>query len=1378
MAVAPALAVLTAVLLAAWRPVALWAAAPLIVSWLLAPLLAWWISLPPVRREEKLTVRQTLFLHRLSRQTWRFFENFVGPEDHWLPPDNFQEIPTGTIAHRTSPTNIGVSLLSSLAAHDFGYIATGQLLERTAQTLSTMDQLERFHGHFLNWYDTRTLQPLYPKYVSSVDSGNLAGHLLTLRCGLLDLPSQPIVAARMWDSLVVTLQLLDERIAKSAAAPSTQSQSSRQPMGAHSADRVREVLRRECDQRSAPPRLSRVRDVFQKLIAVVADVSPSLSDRDDPELVGLVRDLDRQCRDHLADLTFVVPWLAHPAAPPEFWQRVSCGSALAGNRLREFLHSLDEVPSLRDMARFESRLLPEFDLILNDLSGKSDVHWPEDHAWLLQLRLLLWQASHDATGRILAIERHAAHCRELADLEFEFLYDKSRRLLSIGYNVSERRRDASYYDLLASEARLASFVGIAQGKLPQEHWFALGRLLTLAHGQNALLSWSGSMFEYLMPLLVMPTYRNTLLDQTCRAVIGRQIAYGRQRGVPWGVSESGYNATDAQLNYQYRAFGVPGLGFKRGLVDDLVVAPYATVMALMVAPEEACANLEHLAALGAMGRFGFYEAVDYTTSRLAPGQTSAIVRSHMSHHQGMSLLSLAYQLLGRPMQRRFAADPQFQAADLLLQERIPRVAPFYPHAAEVEGVHPATTGDRESLIRVFTTPQTPLPEVNLLSNGRYHVMVTNAGGGYSHWKDIAVTRWREDGTLDNAGMFCYLRDVQSGEVWSTAHQPTLKPARRYEAIFSQSRTEFRRRDGDFKIHTEIAVSPEDDVEIRRSTITNRSRSVRTIEFTSYAEVVLAPAIADAAHPAFSNLFVQTEIFDLRQAIVCTRRPRSHQEQPPWMLHLMAVRGALAGETSYETDRLKFVGRGSTLMAPAALEGGASLSNSSGSVLDPIVAIRRRLTLAPEETVVVDLVTGMADSRAAAVVLIDKYHDRPLADRAFEMAWTHGQVLLSQLNATEANAQLFGRLASAIVYANPSRRAAAATLLKNLRGQYGLWGHGISGDLPIVLLRIGDAEKIDLVRQLVQAHAYWRLKGLAVDLVIWNEGPAGYRQVLQDLILGLISAGIEAQKLDHPGGIFVRRAEQLSDEDRILMQTVARAIVVDTEGSLGEQLERWIRPEIKPPKLVPSRPRRIGFLPIVPPPHPDIVFFNGLGGFTSDGREYVIRLYHGQITPAPWVNVLANPDFGTVVSDGGAAYTWSENAHEFRLTPWNNDPVTDVSGEACYLRDEETGYVWSPTPRPAPGNQPYVCRHGFGYSVFEYTENGLSSEMWIYVAHDAPVKFAVLKVRNSSGRLRRLSATAYTEWVLGEMRSRSVMHVVTQIDANTGALLARNPYSME
>ena len=704
-----------------------------------------------------------------------------------------------------------------------------------------------------------------------------------------------------------------------------------------------------------------------------------------------------------------------------------------------------------------------------------------------------------------------------------------------------------------------------------------------------------------------------------------------------------------------------------------------------------------LASAEFQGRYGFYEAIDYTPTHLPRGRSNAVVRSFMAHHQGMSLLSLAYLLLDRPMQKRFESDPAFQATLLLLQERPPKATAFYSHAAGISEAHTALHPAEEMPVRVYATPDTPVPEVQLLSNGRYHVMITNAGGGYSRWKDMAVTRWREDSTCDNWGTFCYIRDTTSGVYWSTAHQPTLKASTRYEAIFSEGRAEFRRRDEDFDTHTEIAVSPEDDAELRRITITNHSKTRRTIDITSYAEVVLATPAADALHPAFSNLFVQTEIIRHQRAIIATRRPRSVDEQTLWMFHVMAVHGAETGEMSYETDRMRFIGRAKTLAAPVAMSSPSPLSGSEGPVLDPIVAIRCPITLDPETSVTVNIVTGVGENRDMCMHLVGKYQDRHLADRVFELAWTHSQVLLRQINATETDVQFYGRLAASVIYANSTLRADSSLILKNLRGQSGLWGYSISGDLPIVLLRIEDQANIALVRQLIQAHVYWRLKGLAVDLVIWNEDHAGYRQALHDQIMGLIAAGADANQMDRPGGIFVRNADQLSEEDRLLFQTVARAIISDSRGTLAEQMNR--RGPVEPiiPALAPSRTHRPPPPTVEAMPREDLIFHNGVGGFTPDGREYVISTGHDQVTPAPWVNVLANPHFGTVVSENGLAYTWSENAHEFRLTPWHNDPVSDSGGEAFYLRDEERGHFWSPMPLPARGATPYVTRHGFGYT---------------------------------------------------------------------------------
>jgi len=1369
---APATAAGVTLFVSMFRAELLSAVLPLTGLWLVSPAVGWWLSRPLAPPPIRLSSEQHVFLAKLARRTWRYFEAFVTAEENWLPPDNFQEHPTSVIASRTSPTNIGMALLANLAACDFGYCSVGQFLKRTEQTFGAMDRMDRYRGHFYNWYDTRSLKPLRPLYVSTVDSGNLVGHLLVLRSGLLELAESKLLPPRVVGGLRDTLQvLLDtarglERTGKDRDAPLVPAEVLRQL----------ERLKHQLDVE--PHTISAAAALLRRLVADAAEITAAAGV--DKELQWWAGAFERSCIEHRDDLLRLAAWAELPPAPDDLRRQRSPEQLQRLDELDAMLSRLQASPSLREVAALQATLLPTLDALLGLVAAPANSRpdaTTHGVGWLRQLRQAIIAASQRAAERIQSLEKVAQWCQELADTDFSFLFDPSRDLFAIGYNVDERRLDASFYDLLASEARLASFVTVAQGQVGQAHWFALGRMLTTTGGAPTLLSWSGSMFEYLMPLLVMPTYDNTLLDRTCIAAVRRQIDYGKQRGVPWGISESGYNTLDLHLNYQYRAFGVPGLGLKRGLAEDLVIAPYASALALMVSPEAACRNLERLAEDGLQGAYGLYEAVDFTPSRVPRGTTRVAIRQFMAHHEGMSLLALAYLLLDRPMQRRFNADPMLRAADLLLQERVPKAtAPVFPHVAEASATH-VVSAEEQGTMRVFTDPGASAPEVNLLSNGRYHVVISSAGGGYSRWRDLAVTRWREDPTRDCCGSFCYLRDVESGALWSTAWQPTLTNTKRYQAIFTQARAEFRRRDERIDTHTEISVSPEDDVELRRITITNRSEFRRTIELTSYAEVVLAPQGHDLSHPAFSNLFVQTELVPQRQAILCTRRPRSAEERPPWMVHLMTVRGMTVGEASFETDRMKFIGRGRNPASPAAMDSSAPLSGSQGPVLDPVACIRQVIQLEPNETARVDLVTGVGETRESVTAVMNKYHDPQLADRVFELAWTHNHILLRQLNASEADAQAYGRLAGSVIYASSLRRAKASILAGNRRAQSGLWGYGISGDLPIVLVRIRDRTKIELVRQAVQAHAYWRMKGVSVDLVIWNEDDSVYRQTLQDTIMDVIAASPEATLVDKPGGIFVRRGEQMSDEDRALLQTVARIVLLDDAGTLREQVERRGRGEVSIPTI--TRLRR-GREPesFVEAPQRDLAFFNGLGGFSRDGREYVTLLSPGQTTPAPWVNVIANPQFGSVVSESGSVYTWSENSHEFRLTPWFNDPVTNASGEAIYIRDEESGRFWSPSPAPARGEMPYVARHGFGYSIFEYAEDGIITELCLFVAVDEPVKFARLRITNRSGRPRRLSATSYWEWVLGEVRDKTLLHVVTELDPMTGALFARNAYSSE
>ncbi|MCC8189060.1 MAG: cyclic beta 1-2 glucan synthetase [Planctomycetes bacterium] len=1324
--IGPAAAVTMTVVMAWKNPSMLLYTAPLFLLWLLSPFFTAWLSRPVPTRHETLGPDNVAFLRQTARRIWSFFEDFVTEAENWLPPDNYQEFPRPKIAHRTSPTNMGMALLSSLSAYDFGFLAAGSLLRRLERSLASMERLERYRGHFFNWYDTQTLRVLRPAYVSTVDSGNLAAHLMVIASGIRGLAVAKIVDRRMLTGLLDTVELALEEEQGQAG-------------GAGGGARALRDLTRECLDRQLE-NLVDYRAVLAELEAAVprADGSGVANPAGDNRWLAAFQ---RQCLDALAELDDLAPWVRELAGHPD-WQVAAATS----------------VPTLIELAEMRQRREEEWPTL------------PEGLQKLLEL------GGERAGTRLQVMQRVMLQCEAMADIDFAFLYDESKRMLSIGYNTDEHRLDTSFYDLLASESRLATYIGIAQNKLPQDSWWALGRMLTLAGRHPLLMSWSGSMFEYLMPNLVMPTYPDTLLDETCRACVSVQMEYGDFKGVPWGISESGYNLFDADQNYQYRAFGVPDLGLKHGLSEDLVIAPYASVMAAMVFPERACLNLIRMTEDGFLGSYGFYEAVDYTPSRVPRGAHNAIVRSYMAHHQGMSLVALGQALLGNPMHRRFEADTVLHSANLLLQEMVPAERALYFHSTYSPEVRDDVTSE-DRPVRVYTNPKSPHPEVLLLSNGNYHLMVTNAGGGSSRWRDIAVTRWREDPTLDEWGLFCYVRDRDGGEPWSTTYQPTHQPARHFEAIFSEGKAEFNRRDRDFDTHTEIVVSPEDDVEVRRIRITNRTGKTKVLDLTSYAEVALAPAAADDSHQAFSKLFVETEIVRERQAIICSRRPSDPAQKPPLMFHMLAVRGSEGGEVTYETDRLAFLGRGNTAARPRAVTDGTGLGDSEGAVLDPVVAINTPVTLESGGSVVVDIITGVAEERSGILSLLEKYQDQRMADKAFDMAWSHAQLLLRQMGISETEAQRFSQLAASVIYANPATRAEAGVLMRNRKGQSGLWGYAISGDLPIVLLQIEDPSHLHLVNEMIQAHTYWRQKGLRVDLVIWNEDKTGYRQNLHDQIMSLAGAALEDVNMEKPGGIFLRSGERIAEEDRVLIQTVARVVLSDSGGMLDEQLRRLAKSQIAASStMVQYRRPEPQPIPSDPVPVEALTMANGYGGFTADGREYVIVTGADTATPLPWVNVMANAEFGTVVSESGSAYTWSENAHEFRLTPWENDPVSDGGGEAVYLRDEAGGDYWSPAPFPCRLGREYVTRHGSGYTSIDHDYHGIFSRLTVHVDRDTCVKYVTLKVRNHSGQRRSLSATYYVEWVLGDLPQKTAMYVVTSVDAKSGALLAVNEYN--
>lgn len=1256
---------------------------PFALLWLTAPALALWTSrAPAVARRLALPATDALALRLTARRTWRFFETFVTPVDNMLPPDNFQETPKPVVAHRTSPTNIGLYLLSAIAARDFGWAGTTETVERMEAAFAAMRKLPRYRGHFHNWYETLGLQPLHPAYVSSVDSGNLAAHLIVVANACEEWTST--AAPDPCRGLADTARLANEAL---AALPFAHSEPGRQ-LGGLLAE-IDTMLAGSLDMATGAPVLRRQ---TEKVATLVQDIPPAAGDDNIADLVFWTGALQRAVTEHERDQL----------------QQAEAPQALAA-RLTALAH----------------------------------------------------------TARELALA-----------MDFAFLLDPARKLLSIGYSLADNRPDASCYDLLASEARLASLFAIAKGDVSTPHWFRLGRMATPLGRGSALISWSGSMFEYLMPSLVMRAPAGSLLEQTARLVVARQRGYGQSLGIPWGVSESAYNARDREFTYQYSNFGVPGLGLKRGLSENAVIAPYATGLAAMVDPQAARDNYRRLAEAGALGRYGFYEALDYTRARLAESETVAIVRSFMAHHQGMTIVAIANALDGGRMRERFHREPMIQACDLLLQERMPRnVAVAHPRAEEVK-VSAMAVQPQDAAVRRFTAPATGNPVTHLLSNGRYTVMLTTTGMGYSRWRDLAVTRWREDATRDDSGSFIFLHDTQSGTTWSASTQMAADGERGGEVVFAEDCAEFVRHDGGLTTILEVLVSGEDDGEVRRVSLVNNGRRPREIELTSYAEVVLAARASYDAHPAFSRIFIQTAHLPESGALAATRRLRSPEESPVWAAHFCVVEGELVADPQYESDRARFLKDGRTPAACAVVTAGLPLSNTVGTVLDPIFSLRQRVRIAPGGSARVAFWTVIASSRADLLDLIDKHQDRNAFDRAKTLAWTQAQVELRHLDVDAAEAADFQRLAAPLLYADARFRAPPDAILRGAGPQSGLWPMAISGDLPVVLLRIDEIEDIVQVRQLLRAHEYWRMKGLGVDLVIVNERASSYIQDLQMAIETAVrSSHAQSQTGEEAvrGSVYTLRADMMTPEARALLQSVARVALMARRGSIADQLARL--PGAAAPIAVPAR-RRQRAAPSVPPvpAQPGLEFFNGLGGFNQDGREYVVVQNAERSTPAPWINVIANPGFGFQASASGSGCTWAENSRDNQLTPWSNDAVADPCGEAIYIRDEDSLQVWSATAQPIRDQGTYTARHGHGYSCFTHEVDDIALALLQYVALDDPIKISRLTLRNLSGTPRRLSVTAYTEWVLGTSRGASAPFITTAPDQATGAILIRNPWS--
>ena len=1329
-----------------FNPASLPAAMPLLVLWFIAPEITLWLNRPRHKLARPLDLEDRLFLRSLARRTWLYFETFAGPQDNWLPPDNYQGSPYPETAHRTSPTNIGMMMLSTASAWDFGYLGREELAARTTNLYISLEKLETHRGHFLNWYDTLSLQPLEPRYVSVVDSGNLAGCLIAYTSLLKELVQIPAIEPQRWRGLEDVMHLLAkaaEGVSEDQGDLQSEVTSMKQDLVQIAADPVKWHSGMKCVLENRIP-------VFQARIATVAEQPDAISTEDLREIHTWLDRFRHQLVTMIHDIESLAPWLVLEDVPPEFQELHAHVIELLSDRAGD--HYFSDAWLAIDRA--------------NAGCQKQD-------PWLQSLADTVKVGEQNRAKLAKTISRLVRRTEKYAGrMEFAPYYDRERRLFHIGYNVSADRLDPHYYDLLASEARLASYLAIAHQEVPLEHWFHLGRPVMRSDKGLALISWNGSMFEYLMPRLLMLSGPQTLLSESERVAVWMHQKHGRDEGLPWGVSESAYSARDPEHRYQYQAFGVPGLGLRRGLSKDIVIAPYASALALQVLPSEAADNLRLLDELGFSGLYGMLEAIDYTPERLEAGSKVMPVNAYMAHHQGMIMCAIGNSLCDDILVRRFSEDARVNAVSLLLNERVPQELP-----SEVERIE-----NVDLTIRSGTAPRaekwypplhTSSPQAQLLGNGSMSSAISTAGGGGLRWRHRALTRFVADPVRDSDGLWIYVNDEDDGHLWSATRQPAGKIPDQYEVTFHSHMAEFHRSDHDISVRMEAVVAAGDDIEIRRLAISNLGNRPRRLSFTSYGEVVLAPPLDDERHPAFNKLFVGCEFIPAINGQLFTRRPRNPKDAPPVLLHFVVSDDEQWTLAGHEADRRKFIGRNGTLQQPAGVQNG--LTNTTGWTLDPIMALQTECQLKPYEHKELCFVTVAAMSREAALEIAGRYATLPSIEWAINDAASVASRGNDKLGLKPQQEQEFQALGSLLLYPHGNLRGDPAKIWNNHLGQPNLWGMALSGDYPILTLRTREMPG-SILPDLVRAHQLWRRQGLEVDLVILQSVASGYVEPVRDDLMDLLQDVNAQWMLGRNGGIHLLFADQIGSDLVQLVEAVSRVVIEDGQDSLAEQLTKAFR---LPPELPHFEAASIAIeeeeVPVLARPV-DLLFDNGFGGFEPDGREYVIHLEPDQRTPAPWVNILANDGFGCVVTEAGGGFTWARNSGENRITPWTNDAVSDEPSEILYLRDEETAEIWSPTPGPAGREADCQIGHGAGYTDWRKISHGIEQDLRIFVPMDDPVKIIRLRLTNHTARHRRITGTYYVDWLLGSLRSVSRPTVNCSYEPEYEAIMAHNRWN--
>ena len=1149
------------------------------VLWIITPYIMCKISKIPEKDEKAkvqlLNEEDKKYLKEVAQKTWQFFKDYLTPENNYLIPDNYQEDRKEIIVPRTSSTNIGLSMLAVIASYDLGFEDLESTMDRLTNIIKVVYELPKWNGHLYNWYNIKTKQPLIPRYVSTVDSGNLVGYMYTTRT---------------------------------------------------------------------------------------------------------------------------------------------------------FLEKI----------------------------GKNTKMYPVQN--------LLTQM--------------------IEETDFSVLYSEEQRLFSIGFNIEENKLTDSYYDLLASEARQASLVAIAKKDVPQKHWNNLSRTLTVLKKYKGLISWSGTAFEYLMPNINIPRYKGSLLDESCRFLIINQIKYSQSLGIPWGISEAAFNLKDLHSNYQYKAFGIPWLGLKRGLADEMVVATYGSILAITDIPKEVVDNLRILEKQGMYNKYGFYESIDYTPERLSKGKKSEPVKTYMAHHQALILLSINNFFNNQIFQKRFMQNPEIEAVSILLQERMPET--FILTKENKEKPEKIKYQDYENYtVREYNKIDERIIRGNVIGNEKYVIAINQNGNGVSKFEENYINRFKRTDDY-NQGIFFYIKDIKTNEIWSAAGEDNCE---HFTIQFMPDKDQFEKvklinndkeNDEQIKTKLKVTVDANEPVEIRRLEIQNNTQGEKIFEVTSFFEPVLSRKEQDYAHQSFNNLFLVYGYNEENDYLTVKRKKRENNQKELYLIAKMQTNSEKIGETEYEIDKAKFAGR-NNFGIPKTIQNSTPLSKKIGLTTEGIVALKNTIKVQPEQKVYVDLILSVEYEEQLAIQNIEKYKVMENVSREFEIVKAKTEAESRYLEIKGKDIDIYQTILSYILFDNPLKNN--SNLAYKTYEQKDLWKYGISGDLPIITVTIKYINDIYVVKQIIKAYEFFRTKNVQVELVIIDEENYSYENYIKDEIEGAILNSHLAYMKNIYGGIFVLSKSEMDVQDVNLIKFVSSIVLDSHLGNLQNIIKDMEEDILDKYRVVEDTieiadeedtTKDIDVLNNIQEPK----YYNEYGAFSEDGKEYIIRVNKENKLPTTWSHIIANEKFGSVVTESGGGYTWYKNSRLNRITSWQNSACGNIPSEIIYLKDEENGKIWTPTAMPMPDDKNYNAIFGFGYAKYIHSSNDIMQELEVFIPQEESCKINILTLKNNAPKKKKMKILYYVKPVIGEDEIKSDSYIKLKYEENSNMIVAKNLYNVD